>query len=80
MAVALDDHLWVDSASSAGGGEPFPCCAGIFGKVAGEGGFNWMICGECFHIVLVLVDGAKVALRMKKRKNFFHLFLFSYIL
>jgi len=31
-------------------------------------------------IVLVLVDGEKVALRMKKRKNFFQVFSFSFIL
>ena len=33
-----------------------------------------------FHIVLVLVDGAKVASRMKKRKNFFQVFSFFLIL
>jgi hypothetical protein len=70
VAVALDDHLWVDSASSAGGGEPFPCCAGIFGKVAGEGGFDWMICGECFHLVAWLVDTRKMAdgIKMGRKK------------
>jgi len=39
----------------------------------GEAKFN------CDHNV-ILVDGAKVGFRMKKRKNFFQVFLFSYIL
>ena len=38
---------------------------------------NWEVSG---HIVLVLVGGAKVARIMKKRKDFFQVFLFSFIL
>jgi hypothetical protein len=79
VAVALYDYLWVDSTSSAGGGEPFPCCAGIFGKVAGEGGFNWMICSKCFHIVFKLVDGANLGHLVIKVNIFFQLIAFSLI-
>jgi len=33
-----------------------------------------------FFILLLLLDGAKVAFQMKKRKNFFQVFSFSLIL
>jgi hypothetical protein len=41
--------------------------------------FGNLLLWSC-HIVLVLVDGAKVARWMKKRKNFFQVFSFSFIL
>jgi len=39
-----------------------------------------IVIGKLEVILLLLVDGAKVALWMKKRKNFFQVFSFSFIL